>query len=101
MLEEGEQVVEVEALLEHLRQRQQHPLDQVPALPERAGQEGEHADGEQPGRRAVADDREIDDDRVGAVVAQRAHDGEQRRDDAPPDRQRACWPRRTPGDSRS
>ena len=46
-----EQVVQVEALLVHLRQREQHPLDQVPALPERAGQEGEHADGEQPGRR--------------------------------------------------
>ena len=86
--QEGEQVVEVEALLEDLRQREQHPLDQVAALAEGAREEGEHADGEEAGRRPVADHGEIDDHRVGAVVAQRADRREQARDQAPTDRER-------------
>ena len=80
-----EQVVQVEALLEDLGQREQHPLDQVAALPERPGEEGQHADREQPGRRAVADDGEIDDHRVRGVVAERAQRGEECRDQAPAD----------------
>ncbi len=37
-----------------------------------------------PAGRAVADDREVDDDRVRGVVAERADRGEERRHDAPP-----------------
>src|SRR5262249_51827678 len=48
-LEEAEQIVEVQALLEDLRERQQNPLDEIATLPERAGEKREHADGEQAG----------------------------------------------------
>ena len=86
--EEAEQVVEIEALLEDLRQRQQHPLDQIAALAERAREEGEHADGEHARRRPVPDDREIDDDGVGRVVPQGPDRREQARYQAPAHRER-------------
>ena len=56
-LEEAEQIIEVEALLEDLRQRQQDSLDEIATLPERAGEKREHADREEPGGPAVADNR--------------------------------------------
>ena len=80
-VEEGEQVRQIQALLEHLRQRQEDALDQVAALAERAREERERADREAPQH------REIDRHRVGAVVAERADGDEQRRDDVAPDRE--------------
>ena len=62
--EEAEQIVEIQALLEHLRQGEQHPLDQIPTLPEGPGKKGENADGEHAGGAAVPDDGEVDDDDV-------------------------------------
>src|SRR5262249_7349248 len=86
-LEKAEEIVEIEALLEDLREREQHALDQVAALPERPSEEGEDANREYAGGAAVADDGEVDDHAVRAVVAERADDGEEGRNDAPADRQ--------------
>ena len=44
--EEGEEVVEIEALLVDLGQREQGALNEVPALAERRGEERQHADRE-------------------------------------------------------
>ena len=85
--EEAEQILQIETLLEDLRQREEHPLGQVPALPEGGRQEGQNADRERARRPAVSNHGEIDDHRIRRVVAERPHDGEERGDQAPADGQ--------------
>src|SRR6185312_13316360 len=81
-------VLEIETLLEYLCQREQYPLDQIPALAEGSRQKREHADGKHAGSRLVTYDGQIDDHRVCGVISERPHDREQGGDDAPADRQR-------------
>ena len=80
-VEEREQVRQIQALLEHLRQREENPLDQVAALPERPRQERQRAD------REPAQYGQIDRHGVGAVVAERAERDEHGGHDVPLDRQ--------------
>jgi hypothetical protein len=72
-VEKGEQVGEVQALLEHLRQGEQNALDQIAALPERAREKGERTDGEPPQH------REVDGHGIRRVVSERADGHEQGR----------------------
>ena len=88
-IEEGEQILQIERLLEELGQRQQKPLDQVPALPEGSGEKGQHAKGKGPGGRLMPGHGEIDDRDIRPVVPERADQGEQRGDHRAANRQLA------------
>src|SRR4029077_14517638 len=80
-VEKGEQVGEVQALLEYLREREENPLYQVTTLTERPGEKREGAD------REPTEDRQVDRHRVGAVVADSAQGHEQRGHHVSPDGQ--------------